>query len=124
MGDTTRIALCVTYGGFSLSRAAFLRLRELGCAVALAEPDVGEPWDKSRPDALRRDDQGGFCREIDRDDPLLLRVLDEMGQAAAGTCCKLGVARVPAGVDWELDEHDGHERVAQVHQTWEGEVLP
>ena len=32
------------YGGFSLSRKAFLRLRELGQKDALGEPDWGEPW--------------------------------------------------------------------------------
>jgi hypothetical protein len=39
-----KIVINTRIGGFSLTRAAFLRLRELGCIEALDEPDYGEPW--------------------------------------------------------------------------------
>ena len=118
------IVLCVRHGGFSLSRDAFLRLREMGNPVALAEVDIGEPWDKSKPDHLRGHYLDGFCRSIDRDDPQLLKVVRELGQRAAGSCCELGIAEIPDGVEWAIDDYDGYETVEEVHREWHGEPVP
>jgi len=41
-----------------------------------------------------------------------------MGQAAAGSYCTLKVVEIPDDVQWQIEEYDGHEWVAERHRTW------
>src|SRR3569623_583951 len=59
-----------------------------------------------------------YSREIERDDPDLVRVVEELGKGANGDFAMLKVVDVPDGVEWEIDEYDGRERVAERHRTW------
>lgn len=49
---------------------------------------------------------------------LVVRVVEELGAAANGECANLTVVEVPDGVEWEIDEYDGVEHVAEKHRTW------
>ena len=113
-----KIVINNCWGCFSLSRKAFLRLRELGNEVALEEADYGECWsDNSGP----REDHGGaghFCSDISRDDPLLLKVLKELGKEANGQLSSLKIVSIPDNVTWIIDDYDGMESVAEEHRTW------
>lgn len=108
------------HGGFSLSRKAFLRLRELGERTAISEPDYGEMWDDgSGPrKPFGHGDKGSFCREIPRDSELLLQVIEELGKDANGGLASLKVVEIPDGVEWCIEEYDGAEWVAEKHRTW------
>ena len=55
---------------------------------------------------------------IDRYDPDLVEVVERMGKAANGPHAELGVVEVPDDVDWEIDDYDGSEWVAERHRTW------
>lgn len=57
-------------------------------------------------------------RPDDRADPLLVQVVKELGEEANGSHAKLRVVEVPDGVEWEIDEYDGNEHVAEKHRTW------
>jgi hypothetical protein len=57
-------------------------------------------------------------RDIKRDDPLLIRVVEELGEEANGSCASLKIIEVPDDVKWEIAEYDGSERVAECHRTW------
>lgn len=117
MDQTRKVVINATHGGFGLSRAAFLRLRELGQAEALAEADIGEPWaDGSGPRAASG--LVSFGDDIPRDDPLLARVVEEMGEAASGPMASLKVVEIPVDVEWEMQEYDGAEWIAEKHRTW------
>ena len=109
------------YGGFSLSRKAFLRLRELHQKDALEETDWGEPWcDGSgiREPLGFRGNVGMFCRDIPRNEPLLIQVIEELGVDVNGACAKLKIVEIPNGMDWVIEEYDGLEWIAEKHQTW------
>ncbi len=95
-GGAMKIVLCIDFGGFRLSPRANSRLLELG---------VGSP------------------DHIARDDSRLVQVVTELGQRAADRGCTLGIAEVPDGIEWVIEEYDGMEHVAQVHQTWRGEAV-
>jgi len=86
------------YGGFSLSEAGITRYLEL----------KGMEW----PNA------GFYDRDIPRDDPILIQVFKELGDAANGFAADLKIVEIPDGVDWEIEEYDGNEWVAEVHRTW------
>lgn len=53
-----------------------------------------------------------------RQHPLIIRVVEEMGEAASGECAKLKVVEVPEGVEFEISDYDGMEHIAEKHRTW------
>ena len=67
---------------------------------------------------------GAYFNEggIERNDPILVRVVEEMGaghrSGASGQYASLKVVEIPDGVEWEIDEYDGQEHIAQKHATW------
>lgn len=57
-------------------------------------------------------------RDLERHDPLLVKVVEELGDAADGSCAELKVVEIPDGVDYEIDEYDGLESIHEKHRTW------
>ena len=60
----------------------------------------------------------GYSRDIKRDDPKLVAIVERLGEAANGEFAKLKVVEVPDGVEIEIVEYDGWEHVAEAHRTW------
>ena len=58
-------------------------------------------------------------RDLARDDPYLVAVVEELGERANGRHSMLKVVEIPADVQWEIDEYDGLEWVAEKHRTWD-----
>ena len=57
-------------------------------------------------------------RDIPRTDPTLIEVIKEMGEKANGHGAKLKIVEIPDGVEWEIEEYDGVECIAEKHRTW------
>ncbi len=111
-----KIVICVKHGGFSVSRKAAERLAELGCEDAREEITSRDASPENPLSVLGRD---SYCNSIARDDARLVAVVEELGEAAAsGRYAKLKVVDVPDGVEWEIDEYDGWEKIAEKHRTW------
>ena len=89
-----QIVINVCHGGFGLS----------GPAKDLYEQLSGQ--------------HGVWDRDLARDDPYLVQVVEQLGEAAAGGYAELLVVDIPAGVDWTIEEYDGKEWVAEVHRVW------
>ena len=53
-----------------------------------------------------------------RTHPLVIRVIEELGEAANGRCAELKVVEIPDNVEYYIDEYDGLEHIAEKHQTW------
>jgi hypothetical protein len=60
-----------------------------------------------------------YDKDINRDDPVLVALVKELGKAAAGEHARLKVVRIPANVDWQIDDYDGKEWISERHRTWE-----
>ena len=58
------------------------------------------------------------AREICRTHPLLIECVDTLGEKANGPCAELKIIEIPDGIDWEVEEYDGLEHVAEKHQVW------
>jgi hypothetical protein len=58
------------------------------------------------------------CRDLERDDPDLVAVVDDLGDAASGAHAELKLVEIPADVEWEISEYDGLEHIAEKHRTW------
>jgi hypothetical protein len=56
--------------------------------------------------------------DIRRDDPVLVSVVQELGSRANGEFAELKIVEIPAFVDWQIDEYDGREWIAETHRTW------
>ena len=60
-----------------------------------------------------------FCdRDIRRNDPLLIQVVEEMGEKANDRYSELKIVEIPDDVEWQIDEYDGAEWIAEKHRTW------
>ena len=58
-------------------------------------------------------------RDIARDDPYLVKVVELLGVKANGSCAKLKVIEIPTDIEWEIEKYDGIEWIAEKHRTWE-----
>lgn len=55
---------------------------------------------------------------INRDDPDLIDIVENMGKAANSGFAKLKIVEIPDDVEWEISEYDGLEHIAEKHRTW------
>ncbi len=53
-----------------------------------------------------------------RTDPLLLQVIEELGERANSRFSKLEIVEIPDDVNWEIDDCDGMETVHEEHRSW------
>lgn len=59
-----------------------------------------------------------YDRDIERNDPDLVAVIESLGEAASGECAALVVVEIPDDVNWEIAEYVGNEHVAEKRRTW------
>jgi len=104
----TKVVYNNCYGGFGLSREAVLLGRKLSNNPNWAGPCIkGDFW---APGAPVDHDYGGG-RELDRTDPILVQVVEQLGKRADGMCSTLAIEDVPSGTAYRIDEYDGNESV-------------
>ena len=134
------------YGGFSLSKEGVARYCELAGLPCYIEEDARFPsmglftcW--LLPEAERIESKEGesfyvmsmedrkaynaayseqtlYCRDIERNDPYLVQLVEENAELYAGRCAELGITEIPDDVEYEIEEYDGKEWVAERHRTW------
>lgn len=102
-----KIVINISYGGFGLSREAFLELRKMGNKYALEETDYGESYkDGSIKDKFLGD---SFLRDIPRDDKDLFELVEKMGDKVNGHSADLKVVEISDGSFYKIFEYDGAE---------------
>lgn len=101
------------YGGFSISKKALLRLREL-------EPNNKRWWADDCVLQGESYSEGSVCthdwgcggRDIPRHHPLLLKVVKELKKEANGYCSDLEIVKLD-GEQYLITEYDGLESVEE-----------
>jgi hypothetical protein len=134
------------YGGFGLSHEAVMRYFEIKGITVYPEQDssIGswkfwtywlvKPEDRIESKegeafyAMSMEDrraynkahseQTVYPREIERHDPVLVQVVEEMGDKANGAHAELKVVQIPDDVNYIIEEYDGLEHIAEEHRTW------
>lgn len=102
----TKIVINKCFGGFGLSKEAMDQF----CKKKGINPGKwNSTWDFY---------EDVSSRDILRNDPVLIEVVESLGEKASGRCAKLGIVEVPDGVEWVVEEYDGSEWVAEKHRTW------
>lgn len=93
----TKVVINSCHGGFGLSEEAEKQYRQ----YKMIEKDTD--W---------------YYWDIPRDDPYLVQIVEQMGSDADGRFAKLKIVNIPDDVEWQIDEYDGLEWIAEKHQTW------
>ena len=57
--------------------------------------------------------------DIERNDPFLIQVVEELKDKANGQCAQLKIIEIPDDIEWEIEEYDGLEHIAEKHRTWQ-----
>jgi hypothetical protein len=110
-----KIAINTTYGGFNISRQAAEWLRNRGHPEAIKAIAQREEWAKT-DDWFR---QFYWIGPENRTDPLLIECIETLGEAAAGgNSAHIKIVEIPDDVEWELQDYDGTEWIAEKHRTW------
>ena len=89
-----KIVINACYGGFGLSKEALALFNERSGAVVTYED------------------------KIKRDDPILVEVVEQLGEDASDRFADLKVVKIPDDVQWTIEEYDGNEWIAEKHRTW------
>lgn len=90
-----KVVINKCYGGFGLSEKALKMYCELkGITEKIYD--------------------GSICRS----DPVLIEVVERLDNLASGGYAQLKIVEIPDNVEWEIEEYDGIEWVAEVHRTW------
>ena len=89
-----KIIINTCYGGFGLSEEALTLFNERSGTVNTYE------------------------RDITRNNPILVEIVEQLGEAADGGHAELKVVDIPDDVQWQIEEYDGNEWVAEKHRTW------
>jgi hypothetical protein len=136
------------FGGFGLSPEATLKLYERGVTEIATPVDEYYGQERDPESTLGRNyslrkwreylssdksGRGSFItvftpdekhvlyvssETIPRHHAELVRVVEEMGDKASGSCAELAVVEIPDGVEYVIEEYDGNEHIAEVHRTW------
>jgi len=89
-----KVVINTSYGGFWLSKKVLELAKQLG-------RDFNE--------------YGG---NIQRDDPVLVQIVEQLSEEANCHFSQLKVVEIPFDVEWEIEEYDGKEWVSEKHRTW------
>ncbi len=131
-----KIVINACYGGFHPSHKAIMRYAELSgfklypygkgiliseCAGYSKVPTHDLPTHEGfRGEILPTIPEGAhfWHRDIERNDPNLVKVVEELGREADTSVSSLKVVEIPDGVEWTIEEYDGFEHIAEKHKTW------
>jgi hypothetical protein len=132
----TKVVYNAKFGGFGLSREACKRYWELqGKEVWIEQEkqfkslDIFTVWlvppkervsqkewsgmsiEERKDFSERYSKQTWYDRNVSRHDPILVQVVEELGDKANGSCAKLAIEEVSG--PYRIDEYDGYETVKE-----------
>jgi hypothetical protein len=120
-----KVVINKCYGGFGLSEKAVMLYAEYAGFPLQKEgfTDLLTLYYKTDADITTLSDEERntvhfSARDIDRDDPILVRVVEELGSDADDSFAELKIVEIPEDVKWTIEEYDGMEWVSEVHRTW------
>lgn len=116
-----KVILNKCYGGFGLSEKAHrLYAKKKGWSFGVYRDRYG--IEHYRTDGKTIGEPEGkdlfWLGEADRDDPVLVEVVEELGDEANGCCAELKVVDIPDDMDYVVDEYDGIETLRPKTLTW------
>ena len=89
-----KIVINTSHGGFGLSKEALALFNERAGTVLT------------------------YVYHIKRNDPILVEIVEQLGEDANGRFAKLKVVEIPDNVQWLIQDYGGDEWIAEKHRTW------
>jgi hypothetical protein len=93
-----KIVINTEYGGFGLSDQALDLYKILTGISSIEEINY---W------------------KITRDNPVLVQIVEQLGENANSGYSNLKIVEIPDDVEWQISEYDGVEWVAEKHRVWQ-----
>ncbi len=117
----TKIVINSCFGGFGLSDEAFEKILDrkgIAWESCVNKYDMVEHYNKGH---VGEEEHYLYFNEMleNRSDKDLVAVVEEMGAKANGQYSFLKVVEIPDDVEWNVQEYDGNEWVAEKHRIWE-----
>jgi hypothetical protein len=103
MSETAKIVINRSYGGFSLSKTAYERYAQIKGWRYEGEDSYGFFFDEN---GIKH-----TWYDLERIDPILIQVVEELGEEANGMCAKLVIEEIEKGTRYRIDEYDGMESI-------------
>jgi len=102
-------------GGFSLSEKAVMRYAEIKGLKLIPHHGVHRQhyYIDQGPNKEYFSDL-----YIQRNDPVLIQVVEELVKDADGFAAELKVVEIPDDIEWHITDYDGIEHIAENHRTW------
>jgi len=103
------------YGGFGLSDEAFekyLEYKDINYVKKEGERILGGI------NYYNTDGEILSYYDIPRDDPILVKVVEEFEEKVNDSFADLEIVEIPDDIEWEIEEYDGNEWVSEKHRTW------
>lgn len=134
--NMTKIVYNNCFGGFGLSTKAVMRYAKLkgiklfedtgiwGSSFYTVPVDEYRKLEEEAKQIKNWDKLKGLyfgVDDIDRRDPMLVQVVEELGREANGFCAKLAIAEIPEGTPYRIDEYDGNETV-RTHDSYDWKI--
>ena len=120
----TKVVINRCYGGFGISQEAFEKLlARKGIAYDKTPSEFKMRVDDSDYwHAGKAGDQESYISPYDffndRSDADLINIIEEMGESSWGWASELKIVDIPDDVEYQVEEYDGMEWVAEKHRTW------
>jgi hypothetical protein len=98
-----------------------------GARAIIGNPEITHHYSRAPLESVPVNDRGYYeltnedyfsDSTILRDDPALIRVVEELGVEANGRCSELTIVEIPEDVRWIIAEYDGKEHIDEIHRTW------
>ena len=138
------VVISKCHGGFGLSTQAiklYLKLKGQRCWIEKSQYGTDCVWLAPKHQRVdydiapekwhsmsqaERQQHNALCdqqlfsdRAIDRDDPVLVQVVRELGsKRSSNRFAELKIVEIPADIAWQIEEYDGAEWVAEKHRVW------
>lgn len=130
-----KVAINQAYGGFGLSQVAYEKYLDLkgieyykknknspfgDIYYTVPEEEYNKLYEEAKQSGDWSNCQNKTLNDyhIDRDDPVLIRVIEEMGKDADSDYSALKIVEIPEDVSWHIEDYDGQEWVAEDHRVW------
>jgi hypothetical protein len=122
-----KIVINKCYGGFGLSHEAMMLYFEIKGIPVYPEvyPEDGDNvsnlvtyWPVKEEDRVVGEVFPLSVYDIERTDPALVKVVEQLGDRASDIYSQLSVVEIPDDVKWMIQDYDGIEWIAEEHRTW------
>lgn len=108
-----KIAINNCHGGFDLSLKAYKEIAEIQNWEVEGNEAVEMFWwiDKTNGESIG-------LSEIPRNDETLIKIIEKLGKEANCALSDLKIVEIPDDVEWQIEDYDGREWIAEKHRTW------